>query len=103
VRAGYRVLVAASGDEALALCENLRTPIDVLVTDVVMPGMGGKELATYIAARYPTIKILFITGYTDDEILRKGILDEGRAIMLKPFSPEDLLRKLREILTPAAV
>jgi PAS domain S-box-containing protein len=103
VRAGYRVLVAASGDEALALCENLRTPIDVLVTDVVMPGMGGKELATYIAARYPTIKILFVTGYTDDEILRKGILDEGRAIMLKPFSPEDLLRKLREILTPASV
>jgi len=65
--------------------------------------MGGKELATYVAGRYPTIKILFITGYTDDEILRKGILDEGSAILLKPFAPEELLRKLREILTPADI
>ena len=99
VRAGYRVLVAGTGAEALALCENAGIPIDALVTDVVMPGMGGKELATLIAARYPDLKILFMTGYTDDEILRRGILDQGRAIMLKPFSPEELLRRLREVLS----
>ena len=100
-RAGYRVVVAGSGAEALALCEGVRTTIDALVTDVVMPGMGGNELAKYIAARYPDVKVLFMTGYTDDEILRKGILDQGRAIMLKPFAPEELLHKLREILGPA--
>jgi len=101
-RAGYHVLVAGAGAEALAMCEDLRTPIDALVTDIVMPGMGGKELATHIAARYPDIKILFMTGYTDDEILRKGILDQGRALILKPFGPEELLRKLREVLGPAS-
>ena len=101
-RAGYHVLVAGTGADALAMCEDLRTPIDALVTDIVMPGMGGKELATHIAARYPDIKILFMTGYTDDEILRKGILDQGRALILKPFGPEELLRKLREVLGPAS-
>jgi len=101
-RAGYHVLVAGTGADALAMCEDLRPPIDALVTDIVMPGMGGKELATHIAARYPDIKILFMTGYTDDEILRKGILDQGRALILKPFGPEELLSKLREVLGPAS-
>ncbi len=97
-RAGYRVLVARSGDESIALCEKASVPIDVLVTDVVMPGMGGKELAMRMAERFPAIKVLFMTGYTDDETLRRGILDQGRDIMLKPFAPKDLLRRLRDIL-----
>jgi two-component system cell cycle sensor histidine kinase/response regulator CckA len=99
-RAGYRVLVAANGAEAVAIGEASRIPIDALVTDVVMPGIGGKELATRMAAQFPDMKILFMTGYTEDDFLRNGILDQGRAIMLKPFAPEDLLRRLREILTP---
>jgi signal transduction histidine kinase len=97
-RAGYRVLVASSGDEALAMCERIPTPIDVMVTDVVMPGMGGRELADRVAERFPDLKVLFMTGFTDDEFLRRGILDQGRDIMVKPFSPKDLLRRLREIL-----
>jgi two-component system, cell cycle sensor histidine kinase and response regulator CckA len=97
-RAGYRVLVASSGDEALAMCERIPTPIDALVTDVVMPGMGGRELADRVTERFPDLKVLFMTGFTDDELLRRGILDQGRDIMVKPFSPKDLLRRLREIL-----
>ena len=97
-RAGYRVLVAAGGDEAMAMCERTPTPIDALVTDVVMPGMGGRELADCVAERFPDIKVLFMTGFTDDEFLRRGILDQGRDIMVKPFSPKDLLRRLRDIL-----
>jgi CheY-like chemotaxis protein len=97
-RAGYRVLVAASGDEALAMCERIATLIDALVTDVVMPGMGGRELADRVTERFPAVKVLFMTGFTDDEFLRRGILDQGRDILVKPFSPKDLLRRLRDIL-----
>jgi two-component system cell cycle sensor histidine kinase/response regulator CckA len=97
-KAGYRVFAASSGMEALAICDEVAKPIDALVTDVIMPGIGGKELATRIASRFPDIKILFMTGYTEDDILCNGILNQGRGIMLKPFSPEALLRKLREIL-----
>ena len=97
-RAGYRVLVAASGEEALTMCERSPTPIHALVTDVVMPGMGGRELAARVAERFPSLKVLFMTGYTDDEVLRRGILDQGRALMVKPFSPRELLLRLREVL-----
>jgi CheY-like chemotaxis protein len=77
-RAGYRVLVAANGAEAIAIAEQLRGPVDALVTDVVMPGINGKEVAARMAGRFPKLKILFITGYTEDEFLRNGILDQGR-------------------------
>jgi two-component system cell cycle sensor histidine kinase/response regulator CckA len=97
-RAGYRVLVASGGAEALALYERTPTPIDALVSDVVMPGMGGKELADHLVGRCPSLKVLLMTGYTDDEFLRRGILDEGRAMVLKPFSPRDLLQALRDLL-----
>lgn len=97
-RAGYRVYVAGSGQEALAIFEETGGGIDLLLTDVVMPGIGGKELATRVASQYPNIRILYMTGYTDDEVLRRGILDEGRALILKPFPPTDLLRKIQSIL-----
>ena len=97
-RAGYRVLVASGGAEALALYERTPTPIDALVSDVVMPGMSGKELADHLVGRRPSLKVLLMTGYTDDEFLRRGILDEGRAMVLKPFSPRDLLEVLRDLL-----
>ena len=98
-RAGYRVFSVANGQEALAICDGIEGGIDVLVSDVVMPGIGGKELATRMLAKWPDLKVLFMTGYTDDEILRKGILDQSRALILKPFAPEDFLRRLQEILS----
>jgi len=97
-RAGYRVFIASDGAEALAICEETGNQIDLLLTDVVMPGLGGKDLATRVAGQYPSMKILYMTGYTDDEVLRRGILDEGRALILKPFTPNDLLRKIRSVL-----
>jgi PAS domain S-box-containing protein len=96
--AGYRVLVASDGAEALAMCEETSHPVDLLVTDVVMPGIGGKELATRVGGKFPGVKVLFMTGYTDDEVLRRGILDQDRAIILKPFSPDELLRRIRKVL-----
>ncbi len=95
---GYRVIAARGGDEAMSLCQELTTPIDALITDVVMPGMGGRELAAHVAGRFPAVKVLFMTGYADDESARNGTPDRGGFIMLKPFSPEDLLRRLREVL-----
>lgn len=97
-RAGYRVLLAANASEALALYEQATVPIAALVSDVVMPGMGGKQLADALATRCPSLKVLLMTGYTDDEILRRGDVDEGRAMIVKPFSPRDLLHSLREVL-----
>jgi two-component system cell cycle sensor histidine kinase/response regulator CckA len=97
--AGYRVLVAADGVEALSICEDNPPTIHLLVTDVVMPGIGGKELAARLAGKFPDVKVLFMTGYTDDEVLRRGILDQGRALILKPFSPEELLRRIRMVLS----
>jgi two-component system, cell cycle sensor histidine kinase and response regulator CckA len=96
-RAGYRVFVASSGAEALAICEEEEGAIDLLLTDVVMPSMGGKELGMRVTAQYPRMKILYMTGYTDDDVLRRGILDEGRALILKPFAPDDLLRRIRAV------
>jgi two-component system cell cycle sensor histidine kinase/response regulator CckA len=98
-RAGYRVLTAGSGAEAMELCEHLPTPIDVLLTDVVMPGVGGKELAAHLSDRFPELKVMFMTGYTDDESFRRGISDPRQTLLVKPFSPVDLLRKLREVLS----
>lgn len=97
-RAGYRVFIASGGEEALAICEESGGAIDLLLTDVVMPGMGGKELGMRVAAQYPDVRILYMTGYTDDDVLRRGILDEGRALILKPFPPDDLLRRIRAVL-----
>jgi CheY-like chemotaxis protein len=96
---GYCVLPAADGTEALALAERHPGPIHVLLTDVVMPGMGGPELATRLAQRRPTVRVLFSSGYTDDASVLQGVREAGTAFLQKPFAPEDLIRKLREVLS----
>jgi CheY-like chemotaxis protein len=98
-RAGYEVLVAAEGAEALLLCQTRTAPIHLMLTDVVMPRIGGKDLADRVAAHQPLMRVLFMSGYTDDAILHHGILDGEAAFLHKPFTPDTLLRKVRDVLS----
>ena len=97
-RAGYRVLAAEGGEEALALAAAHDGPIDVLLTDVVMPGVSGQQLAARLMASRPEIRVLFISGYTEDAIANHGVLRPGTAFLEKPFGSAELARKLREVL-----
>ncbi len=95
---GYKVLEAASGDEALRVAERFEQPIHLLMTDVVMPGLDGRALARRLTCECPEMKVLFMSGYTDDVIVHHGLLDAGVALLQKPFSRADLAGKVREVL-----
>jgi PAS domain S-box-containing protein len=95
--AGYAVLAAASGEEALEVLEQYRDPVDFLVTDIVMPGMNGRTLSERIRVDRPEIKVLYMSGYTDDVALRSGIVAAGFPFISKPFGMADFIRKLREL------
>ena len=95
----YEVLVASSGEEALNLLDGHEGRIDLLVTDVVMPGMTGRELAEAVAHRRPGLRALFLSGYAPDEVLRQGVRAEEAHFLQKPFTPSSLLGKVREILS----
>jgi PAS domain S-box-containing protein len=95
----YEVLVASSGEEALTLLDGHAARIDLLVTDVVMPGMTGRELAEAVARRRPGLRALFLSGYTPDEVLRQGVRADEAHFLQKPFTPSSLLGKVREVLS----
>ena len=95
----YEVIVASSGEEALQLLDGHSGRIDLLVTDVVMPGMSGRELAEAVFIRRPSLPALFLSGYTPDEVLKEGIRAEGAHFLQKPFTPSALLGKVRDVLT----
>jgi CheY-like chemotaxis protein len=96
---GYRVSEAKNGIEALEITtKGDRLKIDLLVTDVVMPGMGGKELVDKLTKEYPQLRVLYISGYTDNAIAHHGVLDEGVSLLQKPFSSQSLAEKVREVL-----
>jgi two-component system cell cycle sensor histidine kinase/response regulator CckA len=95
---GYAVLMASSGAEALVLARQYGGEIQLLLTDVVMPGLSGAALAEQLAEIQPTLKVLFMSGYTNDAIVHHGVLEPGISFLQKPFGPADLLRKVRAVL-----
>jgi CheY-like chemotaxis protein len=95
---GYTVLEAIQGNDALRLFAEQRGQIDLLLTDVMMPGMSGRELAQRITTAQPQTKVLFMSGYTDDAVLRHGAFDAEIAFIQKPFKPVALAQKVRELL-----
>ncbi|MEO8193453.1 MAG: ATP-binding protein [Gemmatimonadales bacterium] len=97
-RNGYRVLEAANGAEALSLCDSEPVPVDLIVTDIVMPTMGGAELAERIRKTQPDARILFTSGFTENAAVRQSFMQPGEAFIEKPFTPASLAQKARELL-----
>ena len=97
-RNGYKVLEAENGKDALRISKEYDGPIELMITDVVMPKMGGKETAERLQPLYPQMKVIYMSGYTDDAIVHHGVLKSGLNFLEKPFSPEGLARKVREVL-----
>ena len=95
---GYRVLTAGTPGEAIRLAEEHTGEIHLLMTDVVMPEMNGRDLAKKLLSLYPNLKRLFMSGYTANVIAHHGVLDEGVHFIQKPFSGKDLVAKVREAL-----
>ncbi len=95
---GYTVLAAPNGAAALELARTRPGGIDLLLTDVVMSGLAGRQLAGAVQAVCNRVKVIFMSGYTDDAIVRHGVLEHGLAYLQKPFTPEALARKVREVL-----
>lgn len=100
-KAGYRLLTASSGDEALRIAHENDTQIDLVVTDVVMPGSSGRQTVERLRQTRSGFKVLFMSGYTDDAVVRHGVLQANVAYLQKPFTPTALARKVREVLDGA--
>ena len=97
-RQGYAVLTASGGEQARDICERHGGNIDMLLSDVVMPVMNGPAVAAMLTKIRPAMKVLFMSGYTDDAIVRIGVMERGVPFLQKPFTPERLTNKIREVL-----
>jgi DNA-binding response OmpR family regulator len=92
------VLAAADGRDALPIIERQPGPIHLLLTDIVLPAMGGQELAEHAQASRPDVRVLFMSGYTPNAVVHHGVLEEGVNYLAKPFSPGELLSRVRALL-----
>jgi CheY-like chemotaxis protein len=95
---GYTVLEAQHGVEALSIFQEEKDKIDLMITDVIMPQMGGRELVERVKQTHPQLRVLFTSGYTDDAIVRHDVIDAGTYFIPKPFTPGALAHKVREVL-----
>ena len=95
---GYKVITAANAAKAITMLEKMDAPPDLLLTDVVMPGMNGRVLAEQLLPRQPGMRVLYMSGYTDSFIAGHGVLEPGTYLVHKPFTEEELIRKVREVL-----
>jgi CheY-like chemotaxis protein len=100
-RRGYRVLAAPDGETALAISRAFPGAIDLLVTDVVMPGMSGRALAERLEQSRPGLAVLFVSGYTDDEVLLQGVSTDMRTLLSKPFTSIEIARRVRSSIDQA--
>jgi len=101
-RMGYAVVQASSGDAALGIFAKTEAPVDLLLTDVVMPGMSGPMLADRLLSLQPSLPVLFMSGYDDRQVVQRYVLQEGFALLPKPFTLEVLNQKVQELLPPLA-
>src|SRR5919112_673432 len=99
---GANVMTADSGEHALTLYKNNKGPIDLLITDVVAPGMSGPMLADKLTELQPDLKVLYISGYDNTHVVQKYVVEKGHELLAKPFTVDELQGKVRELLAPAA-
>jgi two-component system, cell cycle sensor histidine kinase and response regulator CckA len=102
-QSGYTILTADSGEHALTLYKNNKGPIDLLITDVVAPGMSGPMLADKLTELQPDLKVLYISGYDSTHVVQKYVVEKGHALLSKPFTVEEMKNKVREMLPAAAL
>src|SRR5215470_996126 len=95
---GYSALTADSGEHALTLYKNRKAPLELLITDVVAPGMSGPMLADKLTALQPDLKVLYISGYDNTNVVQKYVVEKGHALLIKPFNVTDLREKIEEVL-----
>ena len=98
---GYTVLEARSGADAIQFMEHREQPVDLVLTDVLMPGMKGRELVERLTKLRADIRVLYMSAYTEDAAINIGVLSPGTAFIEKPFSPDDLAKKVREVMSAA--
>lgn len=97
---GYAVLTADSGEHAMTLYKNHKEPIELLIADVVAPGMSGPMLADKLTTLQPDLKVLYISGYDDTHVVQKYVVEKGHALLAKPFTVEELKSKMQELVAP---